>query len=189
MENFLTELVRWLETNGLALLLTAAVGFVTYHFGGGIVYKVVYRIIFESKRRTWPKKDVEKRANTLASLVKAIFKIVLLVIIVGVVVHILVPSVNLGAIVAGLGVMSVAIGFGAQSLVKDFITGLFIISENQYRVGDKVDLGGGAIGHVIEIGARSTVLRDEKDNIHFVPNGSVSHVVNSSLHHQFDKDE
>ena len=73
-----------------------------------------------------------------------------------------------------------ALGFGAQSLVKDFLAGIFIIAENQYRVGDVVDVMG-ASGTVERVGTRSTVLRDADGNVHYLPNGTIQHVINKTM--------
>ena len=73
-----------------------------------------------------------------------------------------------------------ALGFGAQSIIKDFLSGIFIISENQYRVGDIVDIEG-ATGTVERIGTRSTVIRDVDGNVHYFPNGMVTHVINKTM--------
>ena len=74
----------------------------------------------------------------------------------------------------------VALGFGAQSLVKDFLSGIFIIAENQYRVGDVVDVMGAA-GTVERVGTRTTVIRDSEGNVHYVPNGTIQHVINKTM--------
>lgn len=94
--------------------------------------------------------------------------------------RLLFPDVSLAPIFASAGIIGVAIGFGTQSLIQDFISGIFIISENQYRVGDVVDIEG-ASGTVERIGARSTVLRDADGNVHYFPNGMVQHVINKTM--------
>ncbi|MDP3970168.1 MAG: mechanosensitive ion channel family protein [bacterium] len=86
-------------------------------------------------------------------------------------------QVNIGPILAGAGVMGVALGFGAQSLVKDFLSGIFILIENQYVKGDVVKLGE-AKGKVVDISLRRTVLRDMSGAEHHVPNGEIKNVVN-----------
>lgn len=91
-------------------------------------------------------------------------------------------GVNVGPLIAGAGVVGVALGFGAQSLVKDIISGLFIIAENQYGVGDVVDLDGTS-GQVQHITLRATVLRDLDGAVHHVPNGSIQRASNLSSEH------
>jgi small conductance mechanosensitive channel len=89
---------------------------------------------------------------------------------------------NLGPLIAGAGIVGVAFGFGAQSLVKDCISGLFMLMEDQYGIGDVVDLGE-ATGVVEEIALRTTVLRGIDGTVWHVPNGEVQRVGNMSQHY------
>lgn len=88
-------------------------------------------------------------------------------------------GVAIGALAAGAGILGAALGFGAQSLVRDFISGLFIVVEDQYGVGDVVDLGT-ATGVVESIGLRVTQLRDVEGTVWYVRNGEILRVGNSS---------
>ena len=88
-------------------------------------------------------------------------------------------GVNLGPLIAGAGIGGVALGFGAQSIVKDFLSGLFMLVEDHYGVGDVVDLGY-AIGTVEEVSLRSTTIRDVKGTVWHVPNGEIARVGNFS---------
>ncbi len=88
-------------------------------------------------------------------------------------------GVNLGPLIAGAGIAGVALGFGAQSLVKDCISGLFMLLEDQYGVGDIVDLDE-ATGVVEKISLRTTVLRGVDGTVWHVPNGEVTRVGNRS---------
>ena len=86
---------------------------------------------------------------------------------------------NLGPLIAGAGVVGVALGFGAQSLVRDFLAGCFILLEDQYGVGDAVDLGE-AVGTVEALNLRTTRLRDVNGTVWHVPNGEIMRVGNQS---------
>ncbi len=88
---------------------------------------------------------------------------------------------NLGPMIAGAGIAGVALGFGAQSLVKDFISGLFMLLEDQFGIGDVVDLGE-AVGTVEEVALRTTVLRGLDGTVWHVPNGEIRRVGNKSQH-------
>ena len=88
-------------------------------------------------------------------------------------------GINLGPLLAGAGIAGVAIGFGAQSLVKDFLSGVFMIVEDQFGVGDTVDLGD-AVGTVEAVTLRSTRLRDVNGTVWHVPNGTIQRVANKS---------
>ena len=88
-------------------------------------------------------------------------------------------DVNLGPLIAGAGIVGVAIGFGAQSLVRDFLTGVFMLLEDQYGVGDVVDVGE-TVGVVEEVKLRSTQIRDINGTLWHIPNGSIPRVANMS---------
>jgi small conductance mechanosensitive channel len=88
-------------------------------------------------------------------------------------------GINLGPLVASAGIAGVAIGFGAQSLVKDFLAGLFMLAEDQYGVGDIIDIGE-AKGTVEAVGLRTTRLRDVEGTVWHVPNGQITRVGNKS---------
>lgn len=87
---------------------------------------------------------------------------------------------NVGPLLAGAGIIGVALGFGAQDLVKDVLSGMFMLAEDQYGVGDVVDLGQGIIGVVEGVGLRSTRVRDVTGTLWHVPNGEVHRVGNMS---------
>src|SRR5437588_11730548 len=86
---------------------------------------------------------------------------------------------NLGPLLASAGIAGLAIGFGAQTLVHDFINGFFILLENQYDIGDVVRIAG-VKGTVESMSLRMTVLRDEDGTIHLVPNSAVQIVSNTT---------
>jgi len=88
-------------------------------------------------------------------------------------------DINLGPLIAGAGVIGIALGFGAQTVVRDFLAGIFMIIEDQYGVGDFVDLGD-AEGIVEAISLRTTQLRDVEGSVWYVPNGEVRRVANKS---------
>lgn len=88
-------------------------------------------------------------------------------------------GVNLGPLIAGAGIAGIALGFGAQTLVRDFLSGVFMLAEDQYGIGDVVDLGD-ASGVVEEIRLRTTRLRDVNGTVWFVPNGEIRRVGNKS---------
>jgi moderate conductance mechanosensitive channel len=90
-------------------------------------------------------------------------------------------GINLGPMLAGAGILGVAIGFGSQSLVKDFLAGMFILVEDQYGVGDTVDLGE-AVGVVEVVSLRTTRLRSVDGTVWHVPNGEIGRVGNKSQH-------
>jgi small-conductance mechanosensitive channel len=88
-------------------------------------------------------------------------------------------GIDLAPLLAGAGIAGIAIGFGAQSLVRDFLAGMFIVMEDQYGVGDTVDLGD-AKGTVEKVTLRTTMVRDLEGTLWVVPNGQITRVANKS---------
>ena len=117
------------------------------------------------------------RARTLGALLKSVTTVVIVGIAAVVILGL--AGVNVGPVVASAGIVGIAVGFGAQSLIRDFLTGVFMIFEDQYGVGDVVDTGQ-ATGTVDDVGLRLTKLRDENGVIWYVPNGSIARVGNKS---------
>jgi len=119
----------------------------------------------------------KQRAETMGSLLKSISTGVILAIVIVMVLAQL--GVNIAPIIASAGIVGVALGFGAQNLVKDLLSGIFMILEDQYGVGDVVDLGE-ASGTVEAVGLRVTRLRDVNGTVWYVRNGEILRVGNQS---------
>ena len=113
-------------------------------------------------------------AKVLSGMVRAVVWIVVVLIVLGEV------GVDLAPLLAGAGIAGIAIGFGAQSLVKDFLSGFFILLEDQYGVGDVINLGD-ATGAVEGISLRTTRVRSTDGTVWFVPNGEIKRVGNTSM--------
>lgn len=117
------------------------------------------------------------RANTVAEILNKVVKYVLYFL--GIVIVLEMFNINTTSILATAGIGGLAIGFGAQSLVKDLITGIFIFLEDQYSVGDLVQIGTFQ-GNVEELGLRVTKLRDFSGELHIIPNSSIQIVTNKT---------
>ncbi|MCL2090585.1 MAG: mechanosensitive ion channel family protein [Micrococcales bacterium] len=118
-----------------------------------------------------------QRAKTVGSVLRSVASL-----LVGAIVILLVLDslgVSLAPFIASAGVVGVALGFGAQTLVKDFLAGLFMLAEDQYGVGDIIDVGVTS-GTVEAVGLRVTEIRDQNGTLWFVPNGSVTRVANKT---------
>lgn len=186
LDTFLTSVpvenaVKWLSDQGLNLLFICFIAWVLYHVVNFIVENTMSRIIRPTRYNQMTELDQKKRKDTITSLFSTLLRTIILAAAGMMIIKQLFPHINYAPIFASAGIIGVAVGFGAQSLIKDFLSGLFIITENQYRVGDVVDLDNGATGSVERIGIRSTVLRDADGNVHYVPNGNISHVVNKTM--------
>ncbi len=113
----------------------------------------------------------EKRIRTVQSLAVRIGAVVIVIVITLMILSVF--GIQIAPALAGLGVVGIAVGLGAQTLVKDWLAGIFILTENQFSRGDIVKIGGVA-GVVEEFSLRRTVLRDLDGIVHTVPNGSIS---------------
>jgi moderate conductance mechanosensitive channel len=118
-----------------------------------------------------------QRARTIGSVLRSISSAVVLVI--GAVMVLAEFGVALGPILASAGIVGVAVGFGAQNLVRDFLSGMFMLLEDQYGVGDIIDAGE-ASGVVEAVGLRITTLRDHQGTVWYVRNGEILRVGNKS---------
>lgn len=170
----------WLSQHAASIATILLIGAIVYWVGTILLGKVVTKILLTARHKTWHPKDIEKRQKTLSALFAGVWRILILFITGIAIFQNVFPDYDLSVLFASAGIIGVALGFGAQSLVKDFLSGLFIISENQYRVGDIVEIEGFS-GTVERIGTRSTVLRDADGNVHYFPNGMVMHVINKTM--------
>jgi small conductance mechanosensitive channel len=151
----------WLVDHGPRVVAIALILLLVDFFFRRVVSRILLNAITRAVRsRREDQEAIRRRADTLAATLNWAFAIFLLFL-------------GSGIILA----VGIAIGLGAQTLVRDVLNGLFILIEDQYRVGDMVTVGG-ATGEVIEINPRRTVLRDADGNVHSIPNSAVSVAVN-----------
>jgi small-conductance mechanosensitive channel len=118
-----------------------------------------------------PQVEMERRIRTLQRIVVRVMGAI--IVLIAALMALDDFGVNIGPAVAGLGVAGIAVGLGAQALVHDWLAGIFVILENQYNVGDVVEVAGVA-GVVEEFSLRRTTLRDLDGTVHSVPNGQIS---------------
>ena len=168
------------ELTALEIIIIIIVAIALYWVGPRLVMWLTRHAFVTTYQRTLPKKDLEKRHKTLGGLFANVWRIIVVVIAGYAIFTHFFNDAALAPLFASAGIIGVAFGFGAQSLVKDFLSGVFIISENQYRVGDIIEIDGFG-GTVERIGVRSTVIRDVEGNVHFFPNGVVQHVINKTM--------
>jgi len=172
---WLDNLLPWLLTHGINILIVIS--------GTFILNKVFKRIIRRSVRiavtsNSQVSQDAEKkREETLMRIFNGIVKILLITIATLMILSEI--GIKIAPILAGAGIAGIAVGFGGQYLIRDIITGLFIIIENQFRVGDVVSIKGVG-GTVEDITLRMTTLRDLDGTVHHIPNGEITVVSNMS---------
>lgn len=163
---------------GLPALTTKLVMAAAVIFIGAILIRLGHRMI-SSIVRARGQRQVRnpQQVNTLRSLVSSVFSYIMYFIIVTLVLSVF--GVNVSSLLAVAGVGGVAISFGAQTLVKDIISGLFIWSEGSISVGDVVDING-LQGEVESIAIRTTTIRNYNGNVFTIPNGDIRSVTNMS---------
>ena len=141
------------------------------------VGKTIINRVLTVRQRS-PLRYSERRQNTLIRLLENILTYaVYFTVIIAVLSSF---GIEVAGLIAGAGVIGLAIGFGAQSLVKDVITGFFIVFEDQFAVGDEVQIGTSR-GIVEEIGLRTTKVKSPIGELFIIPNGTISNVVNYSV--------
>ncbi len=134
----------------------------------------IYEIMID-KDDTSELTETEARARTLINVANNVIRIIVITMAGFSILSEL--NVNIAPLLTGAGIIGLAIGFGAQSLVKDFFSGFFILMENQFAVGDVIKIGELA-GLVEKVTLRTTVLRDLSGTVHTIPNGNISTVSN-----------
>ncbi len=145
-----------------------------------VLIRLLRLIIRKVTRLQTRKMPAGLRAQQVRTLASVITSVGVLVIVLGAVLEVLpLLGLNLGPLLASAGVAGLAIGFGAQTLVHDFINGFFILLENQYDLGDNVRIAG-VKGTVEEMTLRRTVLRDDDGTVHTVPNSQITIVSNTT---------
>ena len=172
LDAFVAGLPAYLATPARVLLILLM---------AGIALRLVPRAISRVRRAVEARQESAedgRRVQTLSRVIRYVVTVA-----VTVVAGILILGefgVSVAPILGAAGVVGIALGFGAQSLVKDYFTGFFLLLENQIRVGDVVEAGGKS-GVVEELTLRYLRLRDYSGNVHYVPNGNISVVTNKSL--------
>lgn len=169
--------LTWFADHGIAIAGIIVGALILRKISDRVIDKIVRKAVVSDHFLT---KEAElKRENTL---VRVFTKTLSILIWVFAILMILSETgVNIGALLVGAGVAGLAVGFGGQYLIRDVISGLFIIFENQFRVGDVVCLDG-TCGLVEDITLRSTILRDLDGTVHHVPNGEIKKTSNLSKH-------
>jgi small-conductance mechanosensitive channel len=170
--------VAWLIDHGIRILIILAVGAVLWFVLNKFLPPIVRRAVARTKDKE-SREGMEKRTKTLLSIFKGIGRVFIVMIAIMMVLDEV--GVPIAPVLAGFGIVGIAIGFGAQYLIRDLIAGMFIIMENQYRVGDVARVADIA-GLVEEVTLRKTVLRDLDGIVHHVPNGEIRVASNFTRH-------
>jgi moderate conductance mechanosensitive channel len=170
------ETIRpWLMDQGVKILAFIIAAIIVQKFAGTLIDRLVRRAIVPGKFVS-PKEE-KKREDTIIKIFNGTLSVMIWILLVLMILQQI--GVEITALIAGLGVAGLAFGFGAQYIIRDLISGLFMIMENHFRVGDVVCFDK-TCGLVEDITLRMTTLRDLDGTVHHVPHGSVTKVANLS---------
>jgi len=164
------------------ILIIVISALVLQWLAGHFITGIVGRLIRKHKEET--QSDRKKRRDTVAGIFKATSGLIIWLTAIGFVMYVL--DINLASVAAGAGFLGIIIGLGAQATIRDYLAGIFILAENQYRVGDIVTLNGGGVsmetsGVVEDITLRITRLRDLDGTMHIIRNGEASIITNRTF--------
>jgi small conductance mechanosensitive channel len=201
----LAEAADWFVERPLTVLLIWVVAFIANRLARGAIARGEERMVRDREQRLAERREEEvedgrfedlelkarqksvelaqateqakQRARTLGSVMRSAASVVIFTF--ATLMSLAEFNINLGPLIAGAGIAGVALGFGAQSIVKDFLSGFFMLVEDQYAVGDIIDVGE-ATGVVEAIGLRTTQLRDVNGTLWYFPNGEILRVANKS---------
>ncbi len=169
---------KWFLEHGISIIIILVVGVVLWVVLKQTIPPLVRRAMSRPVKGE-SREGLKRRADTLQGVFMGLGRIVIVLLVIFMVLSEL--DVSIGPILAGLGVVGIAVGFGAQYLIRDLIAGVFILMENQYRVGDVARVAD-VSGLVEEINLRKTVLRDLDGIVHHIPNGEIRVASNYSRH-------
>lgn len=161
----------WLVDHGIPIAGVVAGALFVNFIARRVLKRVVYELMERGARSRGEDPELMRgRADALVSTMRWAIGLFLAFLASGMVLSEL--GLNVTTLIAGVGVLGIALGLGAQTLVRDVVNGLFILIEDQYSVGDVVSVGGKS-GVVIDINPRRTVLRDLDGNVHTIPNSVI----------------
>lgn len=170
-------ILNFAKTHTFNIVIILIVAYLLRRFAMLFIRRLIRRAIKPDSFKT--EMDEKQREDTLVSTVGAgirvsiwILTVLLLLAEVGI---------DIAPLLAGAGIAGVALGFGAQSMVKDFLAGVFILMENQYRVGDVIEINQTVSGLVEMVTLRATVLRDLDGMVHHIPNGQITIATNMTM--------
>jgi len=168
-------ILPWLLNHGLKIILIAVAAWILEKVMNRVITNAV-RIAVKSGVNLPPEAE-KKREDTLIRIFNGAKRIVIITMAFLMILQ--ETGVAIGPILAGAGIVGLAFGFGGQYLIRDIISGLFIILENQYRIGDVININGTG-GLVEDISLRMTTMRDLNGTVHHIPHGEIKMVSNLS---------
>jgi len=160
----------WLLEHGILILIIILLTYLTYIVIRAVMPRIVERFVTVRGRGRRAKPELAKRSRTLSGVLTHTFGV--FIVIVAIFMVLSEVGIDITPLLAGAGIVGIAIGFGAQGLIKDLIAGFFILVEDQYNIGDVARIAD-VTGIVEELNLRRTLLRDLDGILHVVPNGEI----------------
>ncbi len=180
LEGFWNEwglrLVTWLLTHGIRILIIILAAYLVNYLSRKFIEKIVKVTVTADRHNS--RIAERKREETLIKIFAWTIRVIMVLVVMMLVLNEM--GLSIGPMLAGAGILGLAVGFGGQYLIRDFFTGFFMILENQYRIGDAVSLDQTS-GLVEDISLRMTTLRDLDGTVHYVPHGDIKRVANQSM--------
>ncbi len=175
-QSIMQSIIPWVFSHGIKIIIILIAALIVIRFGKIFLEKAIRKLIKPDQVVKDPGAE-KKREDTLIKIFGSTFK----VIIWAIAILMILPEfgIDISGIFLGAGIIGVAVGFGAQYVIRDFLAGLFIMLENQYRVGDVVQLAGVG-GKVEDVTLRRTMIRDLEGVVHYIPNGEIKVASNKS---------
>jgi len=164
-QNVIQNLISWAVGSGIKVVVILFLALILSKVAKVFISRAVRTVVEKSNGQIQ-----KERAKTLSKVFSSSLKIVIWVIAI----LMLLPElgINPTPFLAGAGLIGLAIGMGARSLVQDYLAGLFILLEDQYRVGEEIDIFGKK-GQVVDLNLRRTIIKDSEEIIHYIPNGQI----------------
>jgi len=181
MINLETWVITIIKIGGY-ILVAALIFYIAKRFFSKIIKKVLRKKYKESE-------ELEAKQKTILGVIDNTIKIILIIVVLLMALSDL--NVNIAPLLAGAGVVGFAISFACQNLIKDFLSGMFLLIEDQLDVGDRVQFGPpiNQEGEVIDFTLRKTTIRNDEGALVFVPNNQISYLINKSKNLKKIKDE
>ncbi len=171
-QNIIQKLIAWIIVSGIKVVVILIFGLLIIRIANFLISKAIKTVIEKSEG-----KIQKERIKTLTKVFTSTLRIIIWVIVI----LMILPEFGISPtpFLAGAGLAGLAIGMGAKNLIQDYLAGLFILLEDQYRVGEEVEIGGKQ-GKVIDLNLRRTIVKDQNGNIHYIPNGQIKTASNLS---------
>ena len=170
-------LISWAISHGIKIIVILFIAWLAVRISKAFISKLIKTFIEKSGRLAGNGEIQEQRVKTLVKVFNSTLKIVIWIMAI----LTILPEfgVDPTPLLAGAGLVGLAIGMGSRSLVQDYLAGLFILIEDQYRIGEEIDVSGKK-GKVVGLNLRRTIIKDSEGIIHYIPNGQVKIASNFS---------